>query len=124
MDPPTDAVRIADSPVRLAAWILDHDMVNYELIARVFEVTPRTLHATTSSTALPATLTNTGISSARLYRENKLGFFDVKGVSIPVAMSIFPDEIDAVPRSWAEGAYLNLVHYSKLDKGGTSPAWE
>ena len=69
-------------------------------------------------------LTNTGVSSGRLYWDNKLGFFDPKGVSIPVAVSIFPDEIDAVPRSWAERAYPNLIHYNQLDKGGHFAAWE
>jgi hypothetical protein len=69
-------------------------------------------------------LTNTGISSGRIYWENKLGFFDVKGVSIPVAVSAFPDEIDAAPRSWAEQAYPNLIHYNKLDKGRHFAAWE
>ena len=69
-------------------------------------------------------LTNTAISAARLYWENKLPFFDVKNVSIPVAVSVFPDEIDAAPRSWAERAYPKLIHYNKLDKGGHFAAWE
>ena len=69
-------------------------------------------------------LTNTGVSSGRLYWESKLGFFDVKGVSIPVAVSVFPDEIDAAPRSWVERAYPNLIHYNRLDKGGHFAAWE
>ncbi len=116
---------IADSPVGLAAWILDHDMVSYELIARVFDGHSEGL---TRDDVLDNIthywLTNTGISAARLYWENKLGFFDVKGVSIPVAVSIFPDEIDAVPRSWAERAYPRLIHYNKLDKGGHFAAWE
>jgi pimeloyl-ACP methyl ester carboxylesterase len=116
---------IADSPVGLAAWILDHDMVSYELIARVFDGHAEGL---TRDDVLDNItlfwLTNTGISAARLYWENKLGFFDVKGVSIPVAVSIFPDEIDAVPRSWAERAYPKLIHYNKLDKGGHFAAWE
>ena len=121
---------IADSPVGLAAWILDHDMVSYELIARVFDGHAEGL---TRDDILDNIthywLTNTGISSARLYWEiitgaNKLGFFDVKGVSIPVAVSVFPDEIDAVPRSWAERAYPKLIHYNKLDKGGHFAAWE
>jgi len=63
-------------------------------------------------------LTNTAISAARLYWENKLGFYDVKHVSIPVAVSVFPDEIYAAPRSWAERAYPKLIYYNKLDKGG------
>ena len=69
-------------------------------------------------------MTNTGVSSGRLYRENKFGFFDPKGVSVPVAVSIFPDEIDAAPRSWVERAYPNLIHFNKLDKGGHFAAWE
>jgi pimeloyl-ACP methyl ester carboxylesterase len=116
---------IADSPVGLAAWILDHDMVSYELIARVFDGHSEGL---TRDDVLDNIthywLTNTGISAARLYWENKLGFFDVKGVSIPVAVSIFPDEIGAVPLSWAERAYPKLIHYNKLDKGGHFAAWE
>jgi pimeloyl-ACP methyl ester carboxylesterase len=121
---------IADSPVGLAAWILDHDMVSYELIARVFA--GRAEGLTRDDVLDNIThywLTNTGVSSARLYWEiitgkDKLGFFDVKGVSIPVAVSVFPDEIDAVPRSWAERAYPKLIHYNKLDKGGHFAAWE
>ena len=121
---------IADSPVGLAGWILDHDMVSYELIARVFDGQAEGL---TRDDVLDNIthywLTNTGISSARLYweiitGENKLGFFDIKGVSIPVAVSVFPDEIDAVPRSWAERAYPKLIHYNKVDKGGHFAAWE
>jgi pimeloyl-ACP methyl ester carboxylesterase len=116
---------IADSPVGLAAWILDHDMVSYALIARVFDGHAEGL---TRDDILDNItyywLTNTGISASRIYWENKLGFFDRKGVSIPVAVSIFPDEIDAVPRSWAEDAYPNLVHYNKVDKGGHFAAWE
>jgi pimeloyl-ACP methyl ester carboxylesterase len=69
-------------------------------------------------------LTNTALSSARIYWENKLSFFDAKGVSIPVAVSAFPDELYQAPRSWAERAYPKLIHYSKLDKGGHFAAWE
>jgi pimeloyl-ACP methyl ester carboxylesterase len=69
-------------------------------------------------------LTNTGISSGRLYRENTVGFFDPKSVSVAVAVSVFPDELCQVPRSWAEDAYPNLIHYNKLDKGGHFAAWE
>ena len=116
---------IADSPIGLAAWILDHDMVSYELIARVFDGHAEGL---TRDDVLDNIthywLTNTGISSARLYWESKLSFFGPKGVSIPVAVSVFPDEIDAVPRSWAERAYPNLIHYNQLNKGGHFAAWE
>jgi pimeloyl-ACP methyl ester carboxylesterase len=117
---------IADSPVGLAAWMIDHDMVSYELISRVF--VDKAEEGLTRDDILDNIthywLTNTGVSSGRLYWENKLGFFDPKGVSIPVAVSIFPDEIDAVPRSWAERAYPNLVYYNKVDKGGHFAAWE
>ena len=117
---------IADSPIGLAAWILDHDLASLALISRVF-VDGAEEGLTRDDILDNITfywLTNTGVSSGRLYWENKLGFFDPKGVSIPVAVSIFPDEIDAVPRSWAERAYPKLIHYNKLDKGGHFAAWE
>ena len=69
-------------------------------------------------------LTNTGVSAARLYWENKLRFFTPKGVKIPVAVSVFPDELYPMPRSWADRAYPKLIHYNKLDKGGHFAAWE
>jgi pimeloyl-ACP methyl ester carboxylesterase len=69
-------------------------------------------------------LTKTGVSSARLYWENKLGFFAPKGVAIPVAVSVFPDDLCPVPRSWAERAYPKLIHYNRLPKGGHFAAWE
>jgi pimeloyl-ACP methyl ester carboxylesterase len=116
---------IADSPVGLAAWILDHDARSLELISRAFDGHPTGL---TRDDVLDNItlfwLTNTAISAARLYWENKLPFFAVKNVSIPVAVSVFPDEIDAAPRSWAERAYPKLIHYNKLDKGGHFAAWE
>src|SRR5256885_10084728 len=116
---------IADSPVGLAAWMLDHDATSLALIARVFDGQAEGL---TRDDILDNIthywLTNTGISSGRLYRENKFGFFDPKGVAIPVAVSVFPDELYQVPRSWAEQAYPNLIHYNKLDKGGHFAAWE
>ena len=116
---------IADSPVGLAAWILDHDIRSLELIARSFD--GQTEGLTPDDVLDNVTLfwlTNTAVSSARLYWENKFGFFDVKGVSIPVAVSAFPDELYQTPRSWAERAYPNLIHYNKLDKGGHFAAWE
>jgi pimeloyl-ACP methyl ester carboxylesterase len=116
---------IADSPVGLAAWMLDHDATSLALIARVFD--GRAEGLTRDDILDNIThywLTNTGISSGRLYRENKFGFFDPKGVPIPVAVSVFPDELYQVPRSWAEQAYPNLIHYNKLDKGGHFAAWE
>jgi pimeloyl-ACP methyl ester carboxylesterase len=117
---------IADSPIGLAAWILDHDASSLELISRAFDGHPTGL---TRDDVLDNItlfwLTNTGISAARIYWEFPgLPFFDVKNVSIPVAVSDFPDEIESVPRSWAERAYPKLIHYNKLDKGGHFAAWE
>jgi len=109
----------------LAAWILDHDARSYELIARVFDGQPEGL---TRDDVLDNItlywLTNTAVSSSRLYWENNLAFFAPKGVTIPVAVSVFPDELYAAPRNWTEQAYPNLVHYNKLDKGGHFAAWE
>ena len=116
---------VADSPVGLAAWMIDHDASSYALIARAFDGHPGGL--TRDDVLDNITLywvTNTGISSARLYWENKLGFFDVKNVSIPVGASVFPDELYQAPRSWAERAYPRLIHYNTLDKGGHFAAWE
>ena len=116
---------IADSPVGLAAWILDHDISSYELIARVFDGQSEGL---TRDDILDNIthywLTNTGVSSARLYWENKLSFVAPKNVAIPVAVSVFPDEIYTVSRRWAERAYPKLIHYNRLPKGGHFAAWE
>jgi pimeloyl-ACP methyl ester carboxylesterase len=119
---------IADSPVGLAAWILDHDARSLELITRVFDGQREGL---TRDDVLDNItlywLTNTAVSSSRLYWnlwQTKLTFFDVKNVSIPVAVSAFPDELYQAPRSWAEQAYSKLIHYNKLDKGGHFAAWE
>jgi len=116
---------IADSPIGLAAWIIDHDIKSYELITRVFD--GQTEGLTRDDILDNITLywlTNTGISSARLYWENKVAFFAPKQVKIPVAVSVFPDDIHAAPRSWAEKAYSNLIHYNRLPKGGHFAAWE
>src|SRR6202167_2973489 len=116
---------IADSPVGLAAYFLDHDAWSYALISRVFQGQSEGLtRDDILDNVTIAWLTNTAISGARLYWENKLGYFSVKGVSIPVAVSSFPDEIDLCPRSWAERAYPKLIHYNKLPKGGHFAAWE
>jgi pimeloyl-ACP methyl ester carboxylesterase len=116
---------IADSPIGLAAWILDHDARSLELISRVFDGQPEGLTRDDILDNITLYwLTNTGISSARLYWENKLPFFDVKNVSIPVAVSAFPDEIYTAPRSWVERAYPKLIYYNKHDKGGHFAAWE
>jgi pimeloyl-ACP methyl ester carboxylesterase len=122
---PQSLCAIADSPVGLAAYLLDHDARSYELIARAFAGQPGGLTRDDVLDNITLTwLTNTAISSARLYWENKFGFFSVKGVSIPVAVSSFPDELYPTPRSWAERAYPKLIHYNKLDKGGHFAAWE
>jgi pimeloyl-ACP methyl ester carboxylesterase len=121
---------IADSPVGLAAWMLDHDIRSYGMISRVFD--GKTEGLTRDDVLDNVTLywlTNTAISSARLYWDTTQistggGFFDVRGVTIPTAVSVFPDEIYAAPRSWAERAYPKLIHYNKLDKGGHFAAWE
>jgi len=116
---------IEDSPIGLAAWIIDHDARSYELIARVFDGKPEGLTRDDILDNITLYwLTNTAVSSARLYWENKLAFFDVKNVAIPVAVSAFPDEIYTAPRSWAERAFPKLIHYNKLDKGGHFAAWE
>jgi pimeloyl-ACP methyl ester carboxylesterase len=117
---------IVDSPVGLASWILDHDPRSLELISRSFDGLPEGL---TRDDVLDNItlfwLTSTGISASRLYWEFPgLPFFDVKDVSIPVAVSVFPDELYQAPRSWAERAYPKLIHYNKLDKGGHFAAWE
>ena len=121
---------IADSPVGLAAWMLDHDIRSYGMISRAFA--GKTEGLSRDDVLDNVTLywvTNTAISSARLYWDTTQistggGFFDVRGVTIPVAVSAFPDEIYAAPRSWAERAYPKLIHYNKLDKGGHFAAWE
>ena len=118
---------IVDSPIGLAAYFLDHDARSLELISRVFAGEPAGLTRDDILDNITITwLTNTALSGARLYWENwgKLGFFNAKGVSIPVAVSVFPDELYAAPRSWTERAYPKLIHYNKLDKGGHFAAWE
>jgi pimeloyl-ACP methyl ester carboxylesterase len=117
---------IADSPVGLAAYFLDHDARSYELISRVFDGEREGLTRDDVLDNITITwLTNTGVSGGRLYWENwGTSFFAVKGVSIPVAVSVFPDELYPAPRSWAEQAYPKLVYYKKHDKGGHFAAWE
>jgi pimeloyl-ACP methyl ester carboxylesterase len=120
---------IGDSPIGLAAWMLDHDDRSYKLITRVFNGEKEGL--TRDDILDNITLywvTNTAISSARLYWETfqlpKAGFFDPRGVKIPVAVSAFPDEIYTAPQNWAEKAYPKLIYFNKLDKGGHFAAWE
>ncbi|MET0650854.1 MAG: epoxide hydrolase [Pyrinomonadaceae bacterium] len=117
---------IADSPVGLAAYFLDHDARSYELIVRVFDGQSEGLTRDDILDNITITwLTNTALSGARLYWEYfGKGYFNAKGVSIPVAVSVFPDELYPAPRSWTERAYPKLIHYNKLDKGGHFAAWE
>jgi pimeloyl-ACP methyl ester carboxylesterase len=122
---PQSLYGIADSPVGLAGWMLDHDSTSLALIARVFDGQSEGLSRDdVLDNITHFWLTNTGISSGRLYWENKLSFFGPKGVSIPVAVSVFPGELYQAPRRWAEQAYPNLIHYNRLDKGGHFAAWE
>jgi pimeloyl-ACP methyl ester carboxylesterase len=116
---------IVDSPVGLAAWMLDHDEASYKLIARAFAGNPGGLSRDdVLDNVTHYWLTNSGISSARLYWESKLGFFDVKGVELPVGITVFPDELYPAPRSWAGKAYPDLIHYGVADEGGHFAAWE
>jgi len=124
---------IVDSPVGLAAWFLDHDLVSYELIARVFDGQTEGLSRDDVLDNITLTwLTNTAISAARLYRENGWGDLSLiqggllapMGVAIPIAVSAFPDELYQVPRSWVEKAYPKLIHYNRPPKGGHFAAWE
>jgi pimeloyl-ACP methyl ester carboxylesterase len=116
---------IMDSPSGLAAWMLDHDSRSLDLIARVFE--GRSEGLTKDDILDNITLywvTNTAVSSARLYWESKLPFFAPKGVQVPTAVSVFPDEIYAAPKSWTQKAYPALLHFNRLPKGGHFAAWE
>jgi pimeloyl-ACP methyl ester carboxylesterase len=117
---------VADSPVGLAAWMIDHDVRSYELIARAFDGDAGGLSRDdVLDNVTHYWLTNTGVSAGRLYWESKLAFFDVKGVEIPVGVSVFPDELYPAPQSWAEKAYPNLIHFNnELDEGGHFAAWE
>jgi pimeloyl-ACP methyl ester carboxylesterase len=116
---------LADSPAALAAWMLDHDARSYEDIARAFEGDP-VGNLTRDEVLDNITLTwvtNTGVSSGRLYWENTLGFFDVKGVTVPAAVSVFPRELYQAPRSWTEQAYPNLIYFNEVDEGNHFAAW-
>jgi pimeloyl-ACP methyl ester carboxylesterase len=122
---PQTLTGLADSPVGLAAFMLDHDAASLELIIKAFAGQPGgiTRDDVLDNITL-CWLTNTAISAARIYAENRYSFFAAKGVSVPAAVSAFPDELYQAPRSWAEQAYPNLIHYNKLDKGGHFAAWE
>jgi pimeloyl-ACP methyl ester carboxylesterase len=122
---------IADSPVGLAAWLLDHNDAGGQPAAAVTSALDRTTSATGELTREEVLdnitlywLTNTGVSASRLYWEYKAGFFNTKGVTIAVAVSVFPGEQYQAPRSWAERAYPNLIYYHQVDKGGHFAAWE
>jgi pimeloyl-ACP methyl ester carboxylesterase len=117
---------LADSPVALAAWMLDHDAKSLEDIARgvdgdpVGNLTPDEVLDNITLTWV----TNTGVSSGRLYWENNLGFFDVKGVTVPAAVSVFPRELYQAPRSWTEQAYPNLIYFNEVERGNHFAAWQ
>ena len=116
---------LADSPVGLAAFLIDHDAASYDLISRAFVDKEGGL---TRDDVLDNVtlywLTNTALSSARLYWESTFTFFAAKKVSVPVAVSVFPDELYQAPRSWTEQAYPNLVYFNEVDRGGHFAAWE
>jgi pimeloyl-ACP methyl ester carboxylesterase len=117
---------LADSPAALAAWMLDHDAYSLEDIARAFAGQP--VDYLTRDEILDnitmTWVTNTGVSSGRLYWENTLGFFDVKDVKGPAAVSVFPRELYQAPRSWTEQAYPNLIYFNEVDKGNHFAAWQ
>jgi pimeloyl-ACP methyl ester carboxylesterase len=122
---PQTLYAIEDSPIGLAAWMLDHDAASQAMIARVFDGQTEGLSRDdVLDNVTLYWLTNTGVSSARLYWENKLNFFAPKHLTIPVAVSAFPDEIYTAPQSWTEKAYPKLIHYNRLPKGGHFAAWE
>jgi pimeloyl-ACP methyl ester carboxylesterase len=123
---PQTLTGLADSPAGLASFLLDHDARSYDLISRAF-VGGQEGGLTRDDVLDNITLywfTGTAISAARLYWENNFSYFDAKNVSVPAAVSVFPDELYQAPRSWAKQAYPNLVHYNALDKGGHFAAWE
>jgi pimeloyl-ACP methyl ester carboxylesterase len=117
---------VADSPVGLASWMINHDAASYQDIADAFAGHP--VGSLTRDEVLNNVtfywLTNTGVSSARLYWENTFDFFATKNVNIPAAVTVFPKELYQAPRSWAEQAYPNLVYYNEVDRGGHFAAWQ
>ena len=122
---------IADSPVGLAAWLLDHNDADAQPAAAVAEALDRVADAGGQLTRDEILdnitlywLTNTGVSASRLYWEYRGGFFNAKGVKIPVAVTVFPGEQYLAPRSWAERAYPNLIYFNEVDMGGHFAAWE
>jgi pimeloyl-ACP methyl ester carboxylesterase len=122
---PQTLYALADSPIGLAAWMLDHDDRSRALISRVFDGASEGLSRDDILDNVTLYwLTNTAVSSARLYWESKLAFFAPKGVDLPMGVSAYPDEIYTAPESWARRAYPKLVHYNRLPKGGHFAAWE
>ncbi len=122
---PQTLIGLEDSPAGLAAWMLDHDAANLELLVKVFAGADEGLTKTdVLDNASLYWLTKTAVSGARLYWESKLAFFAPKGVTLPTGVSVFPDEIYSAPESWARTAYPNLIHYNRLPKGGHFAAWE
>ncbi|MEV0718210.1 epoxide hydrolase [Asanoa sp. NPDC050611] len=118
---------LADSPVALAAWMIDHDQQSYEDISAAFvqkEPVGMLSRDEVLDNVTLAWLTNTGISSARLYWESAVGFFNVKGVRTPAAVSVFPHELYQAPRSWTERAYPNLIYFNEVDAGNHFAAWQ
>ena len=118
---------LADSPIALAAWMLDHDALSLDDIARAF-VDEESVGNLTRDEVLDnitmTWLTNTGVSSGRLYWENPLGFFDVKGATVPAAVTVFPNELYRAPRSWTERAYPNLIYFNEVAEGNHFAAWQ
>ena len=127
---PQTLYALADSPVGLAAWILDHDIRSYQMIARVFDGKPEGLSRDDVLDNITLYwLTNTAVSSARLYWDTAHnlppgGFFDVRGVKLPVGVSAFAEEIYQAPKSWSQKAYVKLLHYASHPKGTHFAAWE
>jgi pimeloyl-ACP methyl ester carboxylesterase len=118
---------VADSPVGLAAWMINHDAYSYGEISRAFVDGQPAGNLTRDEILDNVTLywlTNTGVSSGRLYWDNKFGFFDAKNVTVPAGVTVFPGELYQTPRSWAERAYPNLIYYNEVDRGGHFAAWE
>ncbi len=117
---------LANSPVALAAWMLDHDAYSLEDIVKAFDGNP--VDSLTRDEVLDnitmTWVTNTGMSSGRLYWENTLGFFDTKDVKVPAAVSVFPRELYQAPRSWTEAAYADLIYFNELDRGNHFAAWQ
>jgi pimeloyl-ACP methyl ester carboxylesterase len=116
---------LTDSPVFLAAFMLDHDGASLEMITRAFDGQPEGLSRDDVLDNITLFwLTRTAVSASRLYAEHKGSYVAVKNVTVPVAVSVFPDEVFTAPRSWAEQAYPNLIHFNEVDKGGHFAAWQ